>query len=158
MMNFRNIPILLVTLIVAIVATNVFSKRDPTSHRSEPITLEELSDRGVGGRLGIRLGTIVEIAGRVVANESHTKADEGEPFLLSVDQVAGLPIHEPALFRPAEIPLADKITPLKIGNAFRCKGYETGQFDGIVVGDLPVFQGPGYGFHTHFVISSSNKE
>jgi hypothetical protein len=52
----------------------------PTTQPERPISLHDVAERGINGRLGVRLGTIVEVAGQVVPNSSNSKAELDAPF------------------------------------------------------------------------------
>ena len=55
-----------------------------------PIPLQEIQTRGIEGRLGFRLGTVISVAGHIVPNASRAKADVDEPFFAQA--LTGMPL------------------------------------------------------------------
>jgi hypothetical protein len=107
---------------------------------SEPISLEEIRERGISGELGPRLGAIVEVAGEFVANTQRTKATSAEKFMLSITSVKGhrlnAPVQYPLSKSPFIKPEFKLRVPPKIGDKFRFIGYETGSFTGSPEGEF----------------------
>lgn len=66
------LPILAVAAMLVAAA-----ERSPHAKRGSAVTQKEIEERGVVGQLGPRLGTIVEVSGKVVPNTSRAKADVG---------------------------------------------------------------------------------
>ena len=108
----------------------------PITRLAEPVTLEEVRERGLAGRLGPRLGTVLTVAGVVVENRSRAKADEGEPFFLRIDAVDGRPLATPVLYAASAMDVARDAPGLKVGDRFRCAGFETGDFRGAADGEF----------------------
>jgi len=127
----------------------------PSASQPSPIPLSELRERGVAGRLGLRMGTIVEVTGVVVENKSNAKADVSEPFFLRVDSVDGRKLDTPQLFSSSAMELIRRVPALKVGDSFKCIGYERGGFQGSPDGEFK-YVGPyatqGFYFHVEFVV------
>lgn len=122
-------------LIVALATMFVLARDAPKAKREPPVPLKEIQERGVEGRLGPRLGTIVEVSGKVVPNTSRAKVDVGEPFFLRIEQVDGHTLEKPLPYAPSAMPLHREISGLKVGDSFRCVGYESGRFEGLADGE-----------------------
>lgn len=116
--------------IVAIVTMFVLARDAPKAKREPPVPLKEIQERGIEGRLGPRLGTIVEVSGKIVPNASRAKADVGEPFFLRIEEVDGRGLAKPCEYSATDMPLHREISGLKVGDSFRCVGYESGRFEG----------------------------
>ena len=118
-----------------------------------PIPLQEIQTRGIEGRLGFRLGTVISVAGQIIPNSSRAKADVDEPFFVRVEEANGKPLDSPVDYPARVFPLNQHIKSLKVGDAFSCTGYETGGYEGVA--DVPSgtavsVAGVGYGFVVHF--------
>ena len=123
----------------------------PIVSPDHPISLKELDTRGIEGRLGFRLGTVLSASGHIVPNSSDAKADVDEPFFVRVENVNGKRIVPPVDYPARDFPLRDGVKPLKIGDAFTCTGYETGGYDDLVDDPTePARAHPGYGFTVRF--------
>lgn len=107
-----------------------------TAPAARPISLTEVRERGIAGRLGPALGTVIKVEGAVVVDDSRAKSDEEEPFFLRVELVNGRPLETPQLYAAGAMPLARDVPGLKIGDRFRCAGYETGDFRGAADGEF----------------------
>lgn len=127
------------------------AKDPPAAQPERPVPLKEIRERGIEGTLGPRLGTVVEVSGQVVANDSRGKADASEPFFLRIDEVDGVKLEAPRSFSSTAMPLIRKRPDLKVGDAFRCVGYETGGFRGLADGE-DRFVGPRAGQAFHFAV------
>ena len=153
--------VILAGLIVFILVTCilVYGEGVPSTEPSNPIPLSELHERGVAGRLGPRMGTIVEVTGTVVENESKMKADVSEPFFLRVEEVNGQTLQTPELFSSSAMKLIRRVPSLKIGDHFKCVGYERGEFKGSPDGEfeyvLP-YTTQGFFFDVDFVVLKVN--
>lgn len=120
-----------------------------------PISLQEIAARGVAGRLGPRLGTIMEITGAVVANASRAKAEADLPFVWRVDGVDGHPLKEALLFPVMSAGTGVTLAAPAVGDSFHVVGYETGGFGGAPDGEfkyVPAYPTTGFGFATRFVV------
>ena len=120
----------------------------------EPIPLQEVRQCGVEGKLGARPGTVVEISGEVVPNDSRSKADSATPSFLSITAVNGRALDEPVRYPLAAHEFA-KVPEPRVGDTFRDAGYETGGFFGPPEGEfdhVPGYATTGYGFDTQFVV------
>lgn len=125
------------------------------SQTDSPITFKELDDRGIEGTLGHPLGTVMEVSGRVVANTSRAKGDVDEPFFLRIEEVDGHKLYQPRLFSCTAMPLVRSAPDLKVGDTFRCIGYESGGFQGTpgdVFKHVPVAATKGFGFAVNFAV------
>jgi hypothetical protein len=127
---------------------------DPASQPVRPIAISELRARGIEGRLGSPLGTILEVSGIVVANTSRAKADISEPFFLRIEEVNGKKLDPPEELPSRNLPLAHLAPELKVGDRFHCVGYETGGFEGTPPGVFDYvtpYPATGFGFALRFV-------
>jgi hypothetical protein len=133
--------------IVAFLSVRLLAERPV--EQADPIPLNDVHDRGIEGTLGPRLGTIVEVSGRVVKNESDAKADASEPFFLRIDAVDGKNLDRSRVFAASSMRLRDEIPDLAVGDRFRCVGYETGHYGGLVdgEGDYVPLRADVVGFH-----------
>jgi hypothetical protein len=133
------------------------SLRTPTAIAAEsksPIPLQEVLDRGVEGKLGLRLGTVVQVSGEVVANTSTAKADAGVPFFLKITTVNGKSLRVPVLYAFAKQNPSMTLAP-QIGDKFSYIGFETGKFQGSPDKEsefVPEYSRTEYGFVTSFVV------
>ena|SRR5579884_3160111 len=119
---------MLVLLVAGLFGSMVAKMR---AAQSEPVLrLKEVRERGIEGTLGRPLGTVVEVSGSVVANTSRQKADAGEPFFLRIVEMDGRELATPISFSSTDMPLVDEAPELKVGDRFRCVGYESGTFRG----------------------------
>jgi hypothetical protein len=129
-------------------------RADAADQPAAPIPLQEIRERGIEGRLGVRLGTIVRISGTVVANRSRNKRDMGEPYFLKIDAIDGRDLEEPVLYAYRKHGFAE-LEPPKIGDKFRYVAYEDGAFRGAVDGEekyiLP-YADVGFGFETEIQV------
>lgn len=126
--------------------------------RPAPISLPELHDRGVLGRLGRPLGTVVEVSGTVVVNDARAKGHDDEPFLLQVETVDGHKLVEPQAFFSSDMPLIRERPSLKVGDAFKCAGYERGGYQGSPEGEsryVPPYAARAFSFVVDFVVVKS---
>jgi len=126
----------------------------PTAPGEAPLTLREIQARGIEGRLGLKLGTVLQVAGEVVPNTSRKKAEAGDPFFLRITTVNGTPLKQPVEYRFLSHPLANVPQP-KIGDTFRFAGYETGAYTGSPDHEfdyIPAYQTTGFAFNTEFLI------
>jgi hypothetical protein len=122
---------------------------------ASPIPLKDLHARGLAGRLGPPLGTIVEVSGEVVPNPSKGKADVSEPFFLRVDAVDGRKLQHPQSYPSRYLRLNREVPRLKVGDRFQCVGYESGGYIGIVDGEfdyVPAYAAQGFHFAVEFVV------
>lgn len=120
-----------------------------------PITLDEVYARGIQGPLGFRLGTVLSVSGRIIANSSLAKADVSEPFFVRVESVNGKRLDSPVDYPARDFQLVDQVKPLKIGDEFSCTGFETGRYNDFVDNPSgPAFAHPGYGFVVYFHVFS----
>ena len=93
-----------------------------------PLLLKEIQERGIEGRFSPRLGTIVEVSVQSCPIR-RAKSDRG-PFFLRIDEVDGRKLEKPWKYLPADMPLDREVRGLKVGDEFRCIGYESGRFRG----------------------------
>lgn len=128
------------------------AKDPPAAQPKRPVPLKDIRERGVEGTLGPRLGTIVDVSGEVVANDSRAKADASEPFFLRIEEVDGVRLEAPRSFSSTAMPLIRNVPDLKVGDAFRCFGYETGEFRGLADGEERLFGAPRAGQAFHFAV------
>ena len=157
-MQPRTLTIVALLLAVSTIVGVAAAKR-PTTAPVAPLTLSEVDSSGIAGRLGCRLGTVVTLAGQIVANSSRAKADVDEVFFLKVERVDGKSLHSPALFTSRDLPLVRGIPALKVGDKFQCAGYETGEYTGSPPGEfkyVPAYATTGFGFGTRFVVLPVN--
>jgi hypothetical protein len=126
-----------------------------TGNTSGPIPLAQVRERGIMGRLGVPMGTIVEVTGEVVENRSFAKGEATEPFFLRVDTVDGTKLEHPQLYPSSAMPLARKAGLLSVGDPFRCVGYEVGYYHGSPPGEfkyIPSRADFGFGFASKFIV------
>jgi len=115
------------------------------------IPLSALQQRGVIGRLQLKLGTIATVAGTAVANRARTKEAMDAPLLLRIERVNGKRLAHPVLYRFGH----RTMKPPKIGEKFRYVGYETGGYVGSPAGEfkyVPAYTAHSYSFRTSFSI------
>ena len=130
---------------------NIAADPPKEEKKEKPIPIDEVRKRGVLGDLGHPLGTIVTVEGEATdGKETGAKGDDGQT-LLRVKSINSVELKPEVVFHfnGAE---ADKP---KVGTKFKYTGYETGGYDGGVVGEFkykPLMSGVGYGFHTNFRI------
>jgi hypothetical protein len=101
------------------------------------------------------MGTIVDVAGVVVENKSNAKADLSEPFFLRIDTVDGRKLDAPQLYSSSAMQLVRDVPALKVGDSFKCVGYETGGFRGSPEGEFKYvkpYATQGFFFHVEFVV------
>jgi hypothetical protein len=158
----QHIVILLYSFsLVLLVCVLLRGDEAASSSPSAPIPLREVRERGVAGRLGPRLGTIVEVTGTVVENESNAKADVSEPFFLRIEQVNGKPLQTPQLFSSSAMQLIRNIPSLQVGDQFTCVGYERGEFRGSPDGEFEYAQPyatQGFFFWIEFVVLKADEQ
>jgi hypothetical protein len=97
----------------------------------------------------------LEITGVVVENNSDAKADVSEPFFLRVDTVNGRELEVPQLFSSSNLQLVRKVPALKVGDRFKCAGYERGSFVGSPDGAFKYvepYATQGFFFELEFVV------
>ena len=100
-----------------------------------PIKVSDLNDRPVIGELGLPLGKIVTIEGRVADGAfTHKKADAGET-LLRIQKVDGRPLKPEVIF-PFAPSSTVAINQPAGGSRFKYSGYESGGFVGSPPGKL----------------------
>lgn len=152
----RPHTLIFVATFAVIAGACLLSRGDgPPASQPSPIPLSELWERGVAGRLGPRMGTIVEVTGVVVENKSNAKADVSEPFFLRVDSVEGRKLDKPQLFSSSAMQLIRGVPALKVGDSFRCIGYERGGFRGSPDGEFKHVEAhatQGFFFNVEFVV------
>lgn len=129
-MRAKHSAILIAIAASAAVSIGCVSSEGQTTQPDRPMSLHEISQRGIEGLLGIRLGTIVTIEGEVVANQSRSKMDSVEPFFLRIDSIDGRPLTAPVQYRFTPSNMLRSIKRPKVGDKFRYVGYETGEFVG----------------------------
>jgi hypothetical protein len=128
-----------------------FAATPATHPTSQPVSLDEVRERGVIGQLGVPLGTMVEVTGTVVPNNSRRKADGGEPFFLQIYAVDGKPLTKPVEYAFRER-LPGYVTSPKVGESFDLRGYETGGYDGVPLHYSAPWQDTGFYFTTKFLV------
>jgi hypothetical protein len=136
----------------------VMGHGDEGESAAKPVSLQEIHQRGVEGRLGVKLGTIVTIKGSVVPNTSRSKADVSERFFLSIEQIDGESLDKPIQF-PFRSKFDSKPLP-KIGDEFSYVAYETGRFEGTPDGEFDYVQAYadiGFGFGTELLLIAETK-
>jgi len=135
-------------------AALVAAEVDDDKQAAMPTPLAEIHERGVEGRLGARLGTIVTVAGTVVPNTSNRKEDLSAPYFLSIESVDGRELDEPVLYR-FEAHRRTKVEPPQIDDRFSYAAYETGEFAGAPEGLWNYMRGyatTGYQFETRLFV------
>ncbi len=167
-----RVPALVVVVIVAFANTVLGQERSD----EPPITLEELDRRTVIGKLGLPLGTVVEIDAEITAGSELRLKGYQSLYLLNVTHVDGKKLNAPPLLRfsiPrfASVKLANhtfslyemkhgtkarsldssQIAELEkdyVGRSVRLVVYEVGSFHG-APNDLPkdVPEWADFGFH-----------
>jgi hypothetical protein len=153
-MRVANLPSVVVAVALA-GAFGLMDKKMPAAQSEPALPLKEVRERGIEGTLGWPLGTVVEVSGKVVANTSRAKADAGEPFFLRIDEVDGHKLATPTLFSSTDMPLIAEAPELKIGDRFRCVGYESGSLQGTpgaVFKHVEPFATERFHFAVHFVV------
>jgi hypothetical protein len=85
-----------VLIMCVVVAGNLYGQDTPTE---APITLEELNRRSVIGKLGLPLGTTVEIEAEVVSGRSLRLKEYFSLYLLRVTHVNGKELETAPLMR-----------------------------------------------------------
>jgi hypothetical protein len=131
----------------------VMIESSQTATTPGPIPLAEISNRGVQGMLGRPLGTIVNVSGEVVANDSRAKEDADQPFFLRIDQVDGKKLAKPVRYPFRLANQWVKMPVPKIGQRFEYAGYETGAFQGSPDGEfkyVPAYTSVGFSFVSEF--------
>lgn len=126
-----------------------------SASKSTPIHLAELHERGLEGRLGFPLGTIVEVSGVVVENNSKSKTHAAEPFFLQIEKVKNQTLQRPQTFSLTETPIVRKYGKMKIGDRFNCIGYESGAFVGSPDGEfdyVPAYSTQPFHFASEFIV------
>ncbi len=125
---------------------------DLNRHRvDEPIPLAEVRERGIQGRLGVPLGTIVHLKGEAVANRSQAKVHASVPFFLKITRVDDRSLEAPILFPhyPSRMTVGQSLT---LGDHFHIVAYESGGYTGAPDGLFKYtrsFATTGYFFETH---------
>ena len=111
------------------------------------VSLAELENRGVMGRFGEPLGTVVLAQGRVAA-----EAGTSGPLFLQVERINDRPLEEPILY-PFDFESSEDFPSYEVGDAFALFGYETGRYTGEPAASwdrVETFATTGYGFETSF--------
>jgi hypothetical protein len=142
---------------LAFTVLSVAAQRPASTLPAGPIPLDEVHARGIEGKLGLRLGTVIEVSGEVITNSSQAKMNMDQPFFLRIDRVGDKALAQPAIFRARDMDLQEARPELKIGDHFHCAGYETGSFHGSPNGEFKYvkpYATVGYGFGTQFIILS----
>lgn len=140
--------------LVAYAAGGLADQREP------PISFEELASRGVQGRLGLPLGTIVEISGTNIANTLKDKSSSSWPYLLRIETINGNVLREPVLFFPVDLDRSKQAASPRIGDRFRWIAYETGQYSGVpdkLFNYVPAYADKGFGFETRLSVVVTKK-
>jgi hypothetical protein len=126
----------------------------PAVAPAPPISLDDIRQRGIQGRLGHRLGTIITIQGEVVnPTDPPSKLDLGQT-LLEVRAVNGILLVKPTIIYFTPFRFSEVQKP-SVGTKFEYIGYETGGYSGIVDGEfdyIPAYASTGYSFTTSFLI------
>lgn len=122
-----------------------------------PITILEIVERGVQGHLGTKLGDVVEISGVVIENKSRAKAYVSEPYFFMITSTNKNKLKRPVTFSNSDFHVTFKEKrKRRIGEKFRCVGYESGEFRGTPpeamkkLYDMP-FTSLGYHFNSKFL-------
>ncbi|MBI1347910.1 hypothetical protein GC163_16670 [bacterium] len=142
-------------LTVFVIGIATFSVSGFEERPEAPISLEELSRRGVQGRLGLRLGTIAEIAGTIVPNPSTFKGQSQQNYLIRVETIDGAELKSPVLFNPESVTAPESLPVPTIGSTFQMIAYETGRYSGAprdLFKYVPPAQTYGHSFHTNIVV------
>jgi hypothetical protein len=139
--------LLAVGVIIGVTLRPNLAAEPPKEEKKEkPITLDELSRRGVEGQLGQTLGTVVTIEGEVVDGSYTGKKAHSSETLLRVTSVNGSELKTEPVFV-----FSDDGKP-KVGTKFKYRGFESGGYGGIVPELSRTQAGVGYGFQTYFHI------
>lgn len=121
----------------------------PIQNARPTITLQQLRSSNVMGDLGLPLGRILNIEGKVLPDDSRrSKRDLGKT-LLRVEKAGGKTLLKPVVM---ELRGHERKT-FKPGDGFHLLGYETGAFIGAPEGlfdHVPAFTTIGYSFVTWF--------
>lgn len=130
-----------------------------TQHSGGPISMGEFYRRGMTGKLGVRFGAVVDVSGIVIKNDMVlVKEYADEPFLIKVTAVNDQRLNPPAVFKAHSMWMTSDIPDLKVGDTFRCTGYESGGYTGIVDGaNREMLSGPGFWFETFFHVVKAQK-
>ena len=179
-MTRRGIAVPLALALVAAVPAGC----DRTPARS-PVTLDELSKRGIVGALGVPPGRIVRLESTVLSGDAlKTKGDSGRYFVV-VDKIEGKPVPTPVRISFGYAPgragplqpgrfardtflhatktgtlTAEMMRELDrndVGRRFRASGDESDRFPGIPEGLPPAIlrQDRGYGFENGLILTDS---
>lgn len=109
------------------------------------IHVNQLQRSTVIGRLGIPLGNVVTLEGRVAPDLSRNKGRDGR-LVLSIEAVDGNVLDQSIEFWD-EIVVLPKGAMLEVGRRFRFAAYETGSFQGIPRGSTDrVAAGRSFGY------------
>ena len=95
---------------------------------SKHFSLSEVNLKGVTGKLGHRLGSVVTIEGIAEALEQRSKSEADHLIRLKVTKINQKKLNTPIYF-PAR-PTQENLKKLKAGDSFKFLVYETGEFTG----------------------------
>jgi hypothetical protein len=115
-------------------------------------TAQEIEQRGVIGALGIPVGKIAEMSGRMVVTPQFWSAKNDEVFL-SVDMVSGRVLAAPVIMRLV-VP-EDLLKPValpKPGDDVSVTGFERCYYDGLSSDVAPLIQTGAFRFTTDLVV------
>ena len=147
-----------VTFVAIVFTTDSPAEPKSSAPEPRPITLGELNSRGVVGMLGVPLGKIVEVTGVVVENRLKSmKSYVSEPYFIRIESVDRKRLDRPVEFPARDVSpfIAKEVVDRRVGDRYRCFGYETGGFEGPpsrLFDFVPAFATtPSYQFRTQFV-------
>ena len=148
-------PRISAVLLLAVAATfTVVAAQSPrNAPPADPLTIDEINQRGVMGRLGHPLGTIVRVTGRTVDGDQLRLKEFSGKTVLQIERVDGKLLSSPMLF-PFQAFL-DMIDDPAAGRRFEYIGYETGAFTGRPQGTfdhVPPIPSTAWRFSTSFEI------
>jgi hypothetical protein len=153
-------PVSIMAPICFVLAFMCVASARQTTQSEPPVTLEEIARRGIIGPLGAPLGTVVLIEGEVVPNTSRAKIDASVPLFLHITVVDGKALAEPIQYRFTQADDQVNVKRPKVGDKFRYRGYETGEFTGTPTSELNRTLNATTEFHfaTRFAIIEAKSE
>jgi hypothetical protein len=123
-----------------------------------PLSLQEVQERGIEGILGVPLGTVVEVRGKIIENQAKSKRFAGDPYVLSIVEINGKQLRRDFSSSNLKVPRYKR--GFQVGDSFHLFAYETGGFTGIPNDEFKYvesYAGQKFHFETDLVVLKVNE-